>query len=391
MVIHDLIPMIEKAQDEVHMRPSSTNDRWPDHWEVQLHHGCRLTVDTRGPVPRPVIPRAIQKTIFDVFHGLAHLGVKATRKVIAQSYVWPSMSKDIATWVSACNDCQKSKITRHNSTFYQSFAKPSGKFQIVHVDIVGPLPSCQEYSYILTAVDRFSRWPAAIPLKGITSRECAEAFLHGWIQNYGTRTTIITDQGRQFTSLLWQELCHMLGAQHSSTTAYHPQSNGMVERFHRQLKASLMSLSDKNSNWISDLPLVMLGIRTSVKEDLHLSTAQMVFGECLRIPNAFFPDSMPSAETKEMYIANLQKRIADLIFISPDWHGNFGKDLPLKGLQNCTHVFVYESAVKTSLQRPYKGPYRVISRGEKSFTIELREGVHDIVSTDRLKPAFTMG
>ena len=389
-IMHDLIPMIERAQEEANMRPDSTNDQWPDHWKVQLHHGCRLTVDTRGPVPRPVIPESIQKAIFDSFHNMAHLGVKATRKAISQSYVWPNLSKDVGRWVNACSNCQKSKITRHNSTYYQSFAKPSGKFQVVHVDIVGPLPSCQEFSYILTAVDRFSRWPAAVPLKGITSKECAEAFLQGWIQNYGTPLTIITDQGRQFTSLLWQELCRMLGTTHSTTTAYHPQSNGMVERFHRQLKASLMSLSDKNNNWINDLPLVMLGIRTSVKEDLHLSTAQMVFGECLRLPHSFFPD-MTHEESKELYTADLQKRMGDLDFISPDWHGNFGKDLPLKGLQDCTHVFVYESAIKTSLQRPYRGPYRVISRGDKSFTIELREGVHDVVSTDRLKPAFTIG
>ena len=101
------------------------------------------------------------------------------------------------------------------------------------------ISSAHGYTYLLTCVDRYTRWPEAIPLSTITSEVVARAFISGWISRFGVPSTIVTDCGRQFESHLWSNLMALLGTKRSRTTSYHPQANGMVERFHRQLKAAL--------------------------------------------------------------------------------------------------------------------------------------------------------
>ena len=109
----------------------------------------------------------------------------------------------------------------------------------VHVDTVGPLPTSRWYTYILTILDRTTRWSEAVPLQDITAASCARAFMTGWIARFGVPLQMTSDRGRQFISSLGSEMARSLGTQLHRTTSYHPQANGMVERFHRSLKASL--------------------------------------------------------------------------------------------------------------------------------------------------------
>ncbi len=101
--------------------------------------------------------------------------------------------------------------------------------------------------------------------------------------------TIVTDRGRQFESRLWSNLTSLLGSKRSRTTSYHPQSNGMVERAHRQLKAALKAQPQPTA-WMDTLPLI-LRIRTALKEDISATTAEMVYGTTLRLPGEFFSPS----------------------------------------------------------------------------------------------------
>ncbi|MFO0006952.1 MAG: DDE-type integrase/transposase/recombinase, partial [bacterium] len=88
-------------------------------------------------------------------------------------------------------------------------------------------------------MDRTTRWPEAMPMSATSVADCAMALLHGWIQRFGVPTTITSDRGQQFTSALWAATCRLLSITHVPTTAYHPQANGLVERFHRRLKDAL--------------------------------------------------------------------------------------------------------------------------------------------------------
>ena len=385
--VEPLISQISDEQEKINMH-QKTKDDWPDHWDIQNHYGHKVTVDTRSNQPRPIVPEKLCKTVFDNIHNVAHMGVKATRRAISSSFVWPNMAKDISNWVAQCHECQSSKIVKHTRTPFNQIEAPSQKFEFIHVDIVGPLPTSNGYSYLLTVVDRFSRWPAAIPLRGITSEECAIALISGWIQYYGTPLHIVTDRGRQFTSSLWTEICQILGTTHDMTTAYHPQSNGMVERLHRQLKASLMARMSENGNWFHQLPMIMLALRTAIKEDLGLSASNIVYGQPLRLPNAFFPDEqMKYQENIHEYANKLEKYMQELQFVRPSWHGHDKKEQVDKMLLTCSHVYVLELGIKRALQRPYRGPFKVLERNDKVFTIQLLNGKEDKVSIDRLKPA----
>ena len=182
--------------------------------------------------------------------------------------------------------CQASKIQRHYRAPVEAIPVPPRRFTHVHVDIVGPLPTSRGYTYLLTILNRTTRWPEAVPLQDITAASCARAFMTGWVARFGVPLQMTSDRGRQFISSLWSEMARSLGTQLHRTTSYHPQANGMVERFHRSLKASLRArLHD--GNWIDELPWVLLGLRTATKEDLQTSPAEMVFGDSPLLPGEF--------------------------------------------------------------------------------------------------------
>ncbi len=162
-----------------------------------------------------------------------------------------------------CPHCQRTKVYRYTKVPHHVFQVPDARFDVVHIDIVGLLPLSQGYQYLLTCVDRFTRWPEAFPLVNITAECVACAFTSGWIARFGVPSTVVTDRGRQFESNLWTQLSHIFGIRHQHTTVYHPAANGMVERLHRQLKTGLRYHRDPTP-WIDRLPLVLLGVRTAL-------------------------------------------------------------------------------------------------------------------------------
>ncbi|BHF85126.1 hypothetical protein SprV_1002828500 [Sparganum proliferum] len=246
-----------------------------------------ILCDVSRGASRPVVPSEMRRDVFATLHNLAHPGIRSTQRLVSERFVWPSMNTDIRQWTRSCLACQKAKVGRHNKVPIGTFLAPDARFAHVHIDLVGPFPTSRGCNYLLTAIDRFTRWPIATPIPNITADSVAHAFLEHWISHYGIPSTITTDRGQQFESRLFNNLTDLLGCSRIRTTAYHPSSNGLVERFHRQLKASLRA-HDNPSHWSEHLPLVMLGIRTALKPDLECSAAELVYGTTLRIPREFF-------------------------------------------------------------------------------------------------------
>jgi transposase InsO family protein len=102
------------------------------------------------------------------------------------------------------------------------------------------MPASNEgHTYLFTVVDRTTRWPEAVPLKSTTPAACTDALLQGWVSRFGMPEDITSDRGPQFSTEVWAALCRRLGIKHHMSTAYHPQANSLVERFHLQLKKTL--------------------------------------------------------------------------------------------------------------------------------------------------------
>ncbi len=201
--------------------------------------GVSVLCDTARGLTRPLVPRADRQQVFAAIHGLAHPGTRATRRLMTSRVVWRGMTSDIARWVRECQHCSRGKVTSQLAAPVQPVQVPARRFSHIHVDLVGPLPVATDGStYLLTIIDRSTRWLEAVPLRNMETATCVEALISTWVSRYGVPSNITTDRARQFTSALWSGLCQKLGVTHI-TTAYHPQSNGMVERAHRQIKDAL--------------------------------------------------------------------------------------------------------------------------------------------------------
>lgn len=138
-----------------------------------------LLCDFSTGTARPYIPPAFRMKIFDALHGLSHSGIQATQKLIYTRFVWPKMNTNIRKWSRSCITCQKSKVHRHTITPFAKFPPVTGRFEHVHLDLVGPFPHSNGFTYLLTCVDRFTRWPEAAPIPDMTAATVTQAFVTG--------------------------------------------------------------------------------------------------------------------------------------------------------------------------------------------------------------------
>lgn len=337
---------------------------------------------------RPYLTSNFRKIAFDSVHGMSHPGIRVTRKMVAQKYFWPGMNRDVNNWARTCLQCQRAKISRHTVSNLGEYATVN-RFEHIHVDIVGPLPtSPQGYRYLVTIIDRQSRWPEAIPVHEISASTVARVVYNEWITRYGCPIRLTTDQGRQFESYLFNELLKVLGIHRIRSTSYHPMSNGSVERFHRSLKSALSArLTDKS--WVDELPTVMFGLRNACRSDNGISPAQITFGKSMRLPGDFY-DSYTHREPNDCYslVDTIQKTIKNFKPVNNTCRNN-RKIFVHSDLLKCDYVFVRDDTVRRPLKPPYDGPYRVLQRNSKVYVIQLPNRKASI-SIDRLKPAYVL-
>jgi transposase InsO family protein len=288
------------------------------------------------------------------------------------------MAKEVAAWCKECQPCARGKVTKQPAADVQPIPVPSQRFAHVHVDLVGPLPvSGEGFRYLFTMIDRSSRWLEAVPLPSMDAEACVDALVAGWVARFGVPGRITSDQGRQFTSGVWQRLCDRLGTTHIRTTAYHPQANGMVERAHRSLKEALKARL-ASVDWPQHLPWVLLGLRTAPKEDSAVSSAELVYGAPLTLPAQLAAD----VETADDALRRSRAAMAP----PPVRHAALrGPTEPPAALRAASLVYVRRGGTLPPLSPPYDGPYAVLQRGPKFFKLQIGDR-EEAVSVDRLKP-----
>ena len=218
----------------------------------------------------------------------------------------------------------------------------------------------------------------------ITASTISSTLLHTWISRFGVPLHIITDRGQQFQSELFSELSKLLGFQRLRTSSYHPQTNGLVERFHRTLKTSLIA---SKSNWYEALPTVMLGLRaapsiTGISPFTALTGSHLLTPYPLldpQTPNNFSQQSIQRL-AEQMQKFNFQEAASGI-------HSSTRLQYIPNDLENSKYVWLRVDRIKRSMEAPYIGPFEVISRSPKTYKIKKPNGIQETVSIDRLKPA----
>ena len=207
------------------------------------------------------------------------------------------------------------------------------------------------------------------------------ALVTGWIARFGVPEDISSDRGSQFTSSLWSEIAARLGVKlHYTTLIILRQMGGS---FHRTLKTALKA-PFTGRNWVEELPWVLLGLRTTPKEDLGYSSAELVYGEPLTIPGELVPPK--SAKSMDDLLLNFRLNIP-LYAPRPASHHTSARPYLSPSLLAAKHVYVRRDGTKGPLQRPYSGPYAVLTSGDKAFLIDFG-GRAERILIDCIKPAF---
>ncbi|GFR64779.1 Pol polyprotein [Elysia marginata] len=173
--------------------------------------GPQLLCDISTGRARPIVPPDFRRSVFEAVHNLSHPGVKATIRLVSKKFIWHGLRRQVSTWVKECHECQSSKIQKHTRAPLETFTVPEKRFLHINIDIVGPLPESCGQRYLITIIDRNTRWPEAIPIPKITTAECVQDLVGGWISRFGIPEDISSDRCSQFTSALWTEIAKRLG------------------------------------------------------------------------------------------------------------------------------------------------------------------------------------
>ena len=237
-----------------------------------------------------VVPKLYRKEILSLAHEAplaGHLGINKTQEKVLRYFFWPGLRHDVVEFCKSCHVCQvvgkpNQKIPPAPLRPIPAFEEP---FSRVIVDCVGPLPRTKSGNqYLLTMMCASTRFPEAIPLRTITAKNVSKALVK-FFTMVGLPKCVQSDQGSNFTSKIFRQVMNELGVECKNSSAYHPQSQGALERFHQTLKNMMRVYCDEHEKeWDEGIPLLLFAVRESVQESLGFSPFELVFGHSVRGP-----------------------------------------------------------------------------------------------------------
>src|SRR6185295_9232744 len=211
-----------------------------------------------------VLRRSEFETLMKIMHDqptAGHLGIESTYNKIKKRYYWNQMYDDIKEYIKTCDTCQRFGKPERNEPLHSiEVIQP---FERIGIDIVGPLPeTANKNKYMVVAIEYLIKWVEVKALDKATAENVAKFVFEEIICKHGTPKIILTDQGSHFKNKMLDELCNKFGIKHRLSSPYHPQTNGLVERFNRTLVTMLAKTNDI-FNWDLHIPSVLFVYRTA--------------------------------------------------------------------------------------------------------------------------------
>lgn len=271
-----------------------------------------------------LVPRTLRPQVLKLAHGsvgAGHYGNTKTLYRLRERFYWPSCRRDVELYVHCCDLCtaQKGPTQRSHAPLQQYLV--GAPMERVGVDILGPFPVTDSGNrYVLVAMDYFTKWPEAYAVPDQSAITTAERLVEEMFARFGAPAELHSDQGRNFESQVFSEVCRRLGVSKTRTTPLHPQSDGLVERFNRTLATQLAILTSQHQrDWDRHLPLVLWSYRTAVQESSRCTPAALMFGRELRTPIDLVFGAPPEPEISGGTAMDYCRRLRDRLQVVHDY------------------------------------------------------------------------
>ena len=267
-----------------------------------------------------VVPRVYRPEILNLAHDTpmsGHLGINKTYHKILNHFYWPGLKSDVSQFCKSCHTCQM--VGKPNQTIPKAHLQPipafDEPFSRIIIDCVGPLPKTKSgHEYLLTIMCASTRFPEAIPLRNIKTKNIVKALVK-FFTFVGLPKSVQSDQGSNFMSGIFQQVIHELGITQYKSSPYHPESQGALERFHQTLKNMIRSYCfDTEKDWDEGIHLLLFAVRESVQESLGFSPFELVFGHTVRGPLKLLKEKFLSNDDSSLnllqYVSDFKDRLS---------------------------------------------------------------------------------
>jgi hypothetical protein len=389
-------PDCERLREQL-AAPGSTCDEDADGLLVRL---SPMTARTQV-----VVPRALRERVMSLAHyprSSGHPGGTRLFASLRREFFWPQMAADCKAFVSRCPSCARKELKgKRRHTALLKLFPPSAPLEFVAIDILGPLPKTKSGNrYLLIISDRFSKLTRAVPLAEINAVDVAVAFFNDWMSVYGVPLILLSDNGPQFASRLFQAACATMGVRQVFTSTYHPQTNGQVERFNRTVLEKLTHyVAAEQDDWDTSVRSIVYGYNCQVHASTGFSPFELVLSRPPTVPILEARPVNPKGKTKAAFRVAFLRQLAALA------QGTREK----LSVQQERYKQVYDAHVRVRNQEieagdlvfvrtyadapgspkllaPSSGPYVVRSRTDRMFKVETPSGIVH-VNSDRVTKA----
>ena len=363
-----------------------------------------------GELLQVVVPVQLREALVLLAHEgpmAGHLGNRKTVARLRRNFWWPGMASNVANIIKCCHTCQIVGKPNQKPPVAPLHPIPAvdPPFTRVLIDIVGPLPTTRSgHKYLLTIMDVSTRYPAAIPLRSTHAKVILKN-LFNFFTYFGLPAEVQSDRGTNFTSNLFAQTMAEWGTKHVLSSAYHPQSQGALERHHQTLKTMLRAFCyDHERDWDEAVPYVMFAVREAPTESLGFAPNELIFGHRVRGPLDVVRDAwcnpQPSRPesllkqvmcTRERLSRALEAAQEHLGKAQRRMKGYYDKKTQYRSFAPGDEVLVLLPLQGQPLAARYSGPYVVERRvGDLDYVVATpdRRKRAQICHVNMLKPYF---
>ena len=354
-----------------------------------------------------VLPRGLRERVLDELHASkagGHLGRNKVKPKVADRYYWAGMDDDIRAYLKRCDMCARKKGTQRKHRAPLKQHRVGAALERIAVDVLGPLPESHSGNkYVLVVGDYWTKWMEAYPIADQKAETVAKVIVEEFVCRFGTPLELHSDQGRNFESAVFQEMCRLLGIAKTRTTPYHPCSDGMVERYNRVIAnvvSVLIKPQENQRDWDEYLPYVGMAYRASVQATTGETPNMMMFGRDVRLPVDLVVEAIPDEKECETLFADevrekirvIHGRARDTLGLSmrrqkKDYdRKQFGPKYRV-GQFVWLHCPARQPRMSRKLVLPWSGPYLVVTTlSDVTFRIQkTRRSKLMVVHANRLK------